>query len=50
MNEFWIDFCGYLKVKADSEEEAREKFWNSIHNIVDKDDETTFEIQGIEEA
>lgn len=31
MKEFWVDFSGYLKVKADSPEEAERKFWRFIN-------------------
>lgn len=32
MKEFWIDFSGYLKVKAENEEEAERKFWDAVNN------------------
>ena len=28
--EFWVDFSGYLKVKAKTPEEAEEKFWKYL--------------------
>ena len=33
MKEFWIDFSGYLKIKADSSGEAIDKFWKFVNNI-----------------
>lgn len=33
MNEYWIDFSGYLKVKATSSDDAERKMWNFINSI-----------------
>ena len=30
MKDFWIDFSGSLRISAESEEEAKEKFWDYI--------------------
>ena len=35
MKEFWVDFSGYMKVKADSKEEAERKFWHFINEGID---------------
>lgn len=35
MDEYWIDFSGYLKVKAESADEAEQKFWDFIHEHID---------------
>lgn len=32
MKEFWIDFSGYLKVKAENADEAERKFWDAVNN------------------
>lgn len=34
MKEFLVDFSGYMKIKADSKEEAARKFWNFIANDI----------------
>ena len=47
MNEYWIDFEGYCLVKANSEEEAKQKFFTEGPNCSIQ--EPTFEIYGIEE-
>ena len=35
MKEFWVDFSGYLKIKADSPAEAERKFWRFIDEGID---------------
>lgn len=35
MKEYWIDFSGYLKVKAESADEAEQKFWDFINEHID---------------
>jgi hypothetical protein len=32
--EFWVDFSGYLKIKAKNPDEAEQKFWDFINNNV----------------
>ena len=32
MKEFWVDFSGYLKIQAETPEEAESKFWNFFVN------------------
>ena len=32
MKEYWIDFSGYLKVKAKNADEAERKFWDAVNN------------------
>ena len=54
MKEFWIDFSGYMKIKADSKEEAARKFWNFIANDINPStgdlSDDVWEIECIEEA
>lgn len=35
MDEYWIDFSGYLKVKAESADEAEQKFWELVNQKFD---------------
>ena len=53
MKEFWVDFSGYMKIKADSKEEAARKFWNfidnDIHPSTDEMSDDVWEIEDIEE-
>ena len=44
MKEYWIDFEGYTKITANSDEEAREKFYLEFSRS-----NTTVEVVGIEE-
>lgn len=32
MKEFLIDFSGYVEVEAETEEEARNLFWEELHH------------------
>lgn len=54
MKEFWVDFSGYMKIKADSKEEAARKFWNFIANDIspstDDLSDDVWEVEGIEET
>lgn len=36
--EFWIDFSGYLKIKAKDHQEAESKFWNWVNSISANED------------
>lgn len=51
--KFWIDFSGYLCVKAESDGDAEKKFWHWVHECIDfsytdfSDD--VWDIEGIEE-
>ena len=53
MKEFWIDFSGDLKVKANSLEEAENKFWHFFYkeiNLSSHDlSDDVWEIECIEE-
>ena len=52
MKEFYVDFAGYCKVKAENEAEAEEKFWkwyNQIQDCADTYDDV-IDIEGIETA
>lgn len=31
--EFWVDFNGYLKIKAENQQEAENKFWSWVNSI-----------------
>lgn len=35
MKQFWVDFSGYVKVDADTAEEAEKKFWNFVYRNFD---------------
>jgi hypothetical protein len=37
MKNFYVDFEGFLKVKADTKEEAKEKFWNWFDKVCEID-------------
>ena len=47
MNEYWIDFEGYCLVRANSEAEAKQKFFTEGPDCSIQ--EPSFEICGIEE-
>lgn len=52
MNEYWIDFSGYLKVKATSPDDADRKMWNLINSISLTGDfsDDVWDIDSIEEV
>ena len=54
MKEYWIDFSGYLKVKAESVDEAERKFWNFINNNVNLSytdlSDDVWDVEAIEEV
>lgn len=31
--DFWVDFSGYLKIKAENQQEAEDKFWDWVNSI-----------------
>lgn len=33
MKDFWVDFSGYLKIKAEDEHDAEGKFWDWVNSI-----------------
>ena len=51
MKEYWVDFSGYLIVKADSVGEVETKVWRFINNInlPDGMNDDVWDIDGIEE-
>lgn len=53
MKEFWVDFSGYLKIKAETQEEAEKKFWHFINDSIDFSNcdlsDDVWDIEGIEE-
>ena len=50
--KYWIDFSGYLKVEADSPEDAERKMWELInsYNLTGDFSDDVWDIDGIEEA
>ena len=53
MKDFWINFSGYVKVTADSKEDAERKMWDAINRTLAFPtcfDEDEWEIEGIEEV
>lgn len=51
--EFWVDFSGYLKVKAKTPEEAEVKFWEYFVNQVSAHGDVSddvWDIDSIEEV
>ena len=36
MNRYYVNFFGFVEVDAQSEDEAREKFWNKIGKAPDQ--------------
>lgn len=52
MKQFWVDFSGYLKVEADSKEDAERKMWEWInsHNLTGDFSDDVWDIDCIEEV
>ena len=52
MKEFWIDFSGYVKVKANNIDEAERKLWSakSPFRGVEGFSDDVWDIDGIEEV
>ena len=51
--EYWVDFSGYLKIKADSKEDAERKMWELINehfNVSGDYSDDVWDIENIEEA
>lgn len=53
MKEYWIDFSGYMKIKAENENEVQKKFWDFVNvncdlSYTDCSDDV-WDIDGIEE-
>ena len=53
MKEFWVDFSGYFKIKAENEIEAEKRFWDFVNancdiSYTDFSDDF-WKIEGIEE-
>lgn len=38
MKNFWVDFNGFLKIKAESKQEAEGKFWDWVNSISANED------------
>lgn len=51
MKEYWVDFGGYLKVRATSSDDAERKMWNLINSISMTGDfsDDVWDIESIEE-
>ena len=50
--KYWVDFSGYVRVEADSKEDAERKMWDAINYTLAFPicfDEDVWEIEGIEE-
>jgi len=53
MKEFWIDFEGFVKVTADSKDDAIQKMWDAINYTLafpTSFDDDNWKITGIEEV
>ena len=50
--KYWVDFSGYLKIEADSPEDAERKMWEWInsHSLTGDFSDDVWDIDGIEEA
>ena len=50
--KYWVDFSGYLKIEADSPEDAERKMWEWInsHNLTGDFSDDVWDIDGIDEA
>lgn len=50
MKEFYVDFSGYVKVRAENEEDAKRKFWKHfVNNCSEPFSNDVWDIDGIEE-
>lgn len=50
MKEFYIDFSGYVKVRAENDGDAERKFWrNFVNNCSEPFSDDVWDIDGIEE-
>lgn len=49
MKTYYIDFEGYCKIKARSEDEAEEKFWKNLQRPCAACYDDVYDIIGIEE-
>ena len=47
--KFWIDFEGYCSIEAETEEEAKEKFWEEIYPHSSEIKDEHYELNAIEE-
>lgn len=48
--KYWIDFSGYVKVEADSQEDAERKFWGEfVRDCREPFSDDVWDIDGIEE-
>jgi len=49
--KYWIDFSGYVKVEADSKEEAESLFWRwFVQNCREPFSDDVWDIENIEEC
>lgn len=48
--DYYIDFQGYCRLKANSIDEVREKFYNSFHEATNSIEDLNLEISCIEEV
>lgn len=53
MKEYWVDISGYLKIKANSPEEAERKWWDFVNarmNMSGDYSDDVWDIEAIEEV
>lgn len=49
MKEFYVDCSGWFKIKAENEEDAKEKFWSFIDKFEDEFDILIYaDVEGVE--
>ena len=49
MKEFYVDCSGWFKIKAESKEDAKEKFWSFVDKFEDEFDILIYaDVEGVE--
>lgn len=48
MSKFYIDFIGYCEIEAETREEAKEKFWETLVDPCTACTNATYEIDFVE--
>lgn len=48
MNTYYIDFSGYCKVDAETEEQAKKKFWEGLRSPSETAYDDVYDIEGTE--
>lgn len=52
MKEFWVDFSGYLRVKAENADDAERKMWKLINekfNLTGDFSDDVWDVENVEE-